>query len=115
MQYFPQFFLAITMLAFVSCKKKDKSELTVTLEFQETHCHDPWVDDVPAGAADFTGKLEVWLEAKTGKFIRKPSIKFFKDKAEFCYACSCATGNVIYVGVPAGSEQKFLDLGFTKP
>jgi len=106
--------LMLAIIIFSSCKKKKSPDLGNALQYKETACSDPWNNDVERGN-DFLNRLEIWLETKTGTNIGKPTMKFFKDKVEMCYACSCATGNVIYVWPPAGSEQKFLDLGFRKP
>ena len=112
MRYTVPLMLAIAL--FTACKKDKSPDLKDALQYTETQCSDPWAKDVERGN-DFAARLESWLETKTGAAIGKPYMKFFKDKAILCYACSCTTGNVIYVWPPAGSEQKFLDLGFTKP
>ncbi|WP_126247475.1 hypothetical protein [Chitinophaga rhizosphaerae] len=112
MKYALLLLLAIPLCT--ACKKGKIPRLDEAFQYTETYCSDPWNNQVEQGD-NFLEDLEIWLELKTGKAIRKPYMKFFRDKMTMCYACSCTSGNVIYVWPPAGSEQKFLDLGFRKP
>ncbi|WP_298717285.1 hypothetical protein [Chitinophaga sp.] len=109
-------FLTIAAIAASSCKKdKRPPNLAEAFRYSETACSDPWVNDIERGNPSFARQLEKWLETKTGAEITTPFRKMYPEKTQLCYACSCTTGNVIYVWPPAGSEQKFIDLGFTRP
>lgn len=108
--------LTIAAIATVSCKKDKKSpKLADAFQYTETVCSDPWAKDITPGADSFARQLEKWLETETSVDISTPFRKMYLEKKQLCYACSCTTGNVIYVWPPAGSEQKFIDLGFTRP
>ncbi|WP_341834825.1 hypothetical protein WJU16_17935 [Chitinophaga pollutisoli] len=108
--------LATAAMATGSCKKDKKSpKLADAFQYIETVCSAPWAKDIAPGAASFNQTLEKWLETETGVDISTPFRKMYPEKTQICYACSCTTGNVIYVWPPAGSEQKFIDLGFTRP
>lgn len=108
--------LTVAAMAAGSCKKEKKSpNLADAFQYCETACSDPWVKDIQPGISSFAQQLEKWLETKTSTDITTPFRKMYPEKTQLCYACSCTTGNVIYVWPPAGSEQKFIDLGFTRP
>lgn len=105
---------AIMLITAASCKKDKKTGKTEALIFNETHCSDPWVRDVPGNSTNFTQKLQAWLIAKTGVPIGEPKREFNKEKGNYCLACSCLSGNVSIIRVTKGTEQKFIDLGFKK-
>lgn len=110
------FVLAGIFLATLSCKKKKDNypapQLKGSLQFKETHCSDPWYHDLRTGG-DFEARLNTWLTTKTGA----PLTRLYRHQSPqsiTCESCGCHNGSVIYVWTTVASEQKFLDIGFTR-
>ncbi|WP_164714334.1 hypothetical protein [Chitinophaga rhizosphaerae] len=86
------------------------------LVFNETQCSDPWGGKVTGpNAEEFIQNLELWLEKETGASIN--NIKRIPPRKDLivCDACHCTSGYQLLIWPVPGSEQKFIDLGFTKP
>lgn len=115
MKYKLQLFLTVIILAAVSCNKENKTpKMEDALVFSETQCADPWAMDVSRTGKDFNKQLKTWLQTKTNVAILTAKRDVIPEKIQLCAACTCLTGNTIYVWVPKGSEQAFLDMGFTR-
>lgn len=109
------FLLAATMLITVASCKKDKSpDKSNTYYYDETQCSDPWFRDIERNSSTFTKELKTWLITKTGVPISEPKREYQVGKAIYCAACSCTSGNVLFIWPVKGTEQKFIDLGFRK-
>ncbi|WP_341834826.1 hypothetical protein WJU16_17940 [Chitinophaga pollutisoli] len=114
MKYKLQLFL-IAFMATVSCNKDSKPpKMEDALVYSETQCADPWAMDVPRTGKDFNKQLKTWLHTKTKIAILTAKRDVIPEKIRLCAACTCLTGNTIYVWVPDGSEQAFLDMGFKR-
>ncbi|MGE7778229.1 hypothetical protein ACQKLP_26165 [Chitinophaga sp. NPDC101104] len=109
-------FLTAASLLLFSCKKKDKLSMKGALVFYETQCSDPWRGEVTApGTEGFVQNLELWLEKETGAAI--DNIKRIPPRSNLivCDACTCSSGYKLLIWPAPGSEQPFIDLGFSKP
>ncbi|WP_423737499.1 hypothetical protein [Chitinophaga caseinilytica] len=109
-------FLAAASLLLFSCRKKDKLSMKGALVFNETQCSDPWRGEVTGPNIEtFVQNLELWLEKETGVAIN--NIKRIPPRRNLivCEACTCASGYQLIIWPPPGSEQAFIDLGFSKP
>jgi hypothetical protein len=105
-------FIIILGLTISACKKDSRigDKEFVTLSYQQTYCSDPW----ETGSSDSLTLVQVagYLQA-ADILISGLSIKP-DGTEEFCYACSCKTGNVIYLSTlnSEALKEKLKRIGF---
>ncbi len=102
--------IAFVLSLFFSC---DKKEDNLFFYWNQTGCADPWNTSSNDSDIETIQAVENYLSLES---IDAESIKIEFDESltEACEACSCLTGNQIYVEVDDKYKDAMLELNFVE-
>ncbi|PHN04985.1 hypothetical protein [Flavilitoribacter nigricans] len=82
-----------------------------TFFWAQTKCADPWSKDPDLNQNELEPLVIQFLD-KEGIDVYDTWIEFAAALSQDCEACSCTTGNKIYVRIDQSDEPAIRDLGF---
>ncbi|WP_026953987.1 hypothetical protein [Algoriphagus vanfongensis] len=100
--------LGLLLLSF-ACQEEENPDPLVYWE--QTGCADPWQTGPLETEEKLIKAVESYLKDKNVKNARVTSI-FHDGREGVCLACTCTTGNRIYIAAPQNQKERLLNLGF---
>jgi hypothetical protein len=104
-------FCSLILLLLHSCENEGNSELLV-FYYDQTSCSDPWANSY----YDSKELKSAVISYLSNQGIRPVDFLFLSTDGiqQICSACSCTTGNRIWIKAPGRFEGRLLELGFLK-
>ena len=113
---FVQFTLLLSVACFgFSCEEQEarlEEENIVKMVIAETQCANPW--ESAADAGEYENNIKAYL-LTNGVDASSLQVKDeLPPSTALCMACSCWSGNNIYINIPASQVGKAEALGFNR-
>lgn len=90
---------------------EDKNDL-VRMVIQETQCANPW--EMSQDRGEYRNNIKDYLQTKGVEAKSVEVLDELPPDTALCMACTCWSGNNIYVSVPASQVDEAEALGFSK-
>src|SRR5690606_10272505 len=104
-------FTILLLLSLQSCQYENKPLNQLEFYWDQTGCADPWNTNNQDSENEIKRAVEGYLKEEGVSGAKVISI-INDGVGQDCFACSCTTGNRIYVTAPKIQKSKMLALGF---